>query len=159
MDTSQLNSFFAEALKGSPVEKPGRTYSSLCSVFPLQMIKSKRHHVLALNVLTKLSELLRNTKRISSQEKKQVLGYMDALGLLVEDYEEENFTANLETISGADILEFLMEQHSLRQVDLIDELGSQSIVSEILSHKRKLNSQQIYALSKRFGISPSAFYP
>lgn len=159
MDTSQLNSFFQEAFKGSPVEKPGRIYSSLCALFPLQMIKNKRHHTLALNVLTKLSALLRNTKRISSREKKQILSYMDALGLLVEDYEEENFTTNLEKISGADILEFLMEQHSLRQVDLLNELGSQSIVSEILSHKRKLNSQQIYSLSKRFGISPSSFFP
>ena len=79
------------------------------------------------------------------------------LGPLFEDFAP--ILVNLEKISGVDILEFLMEQHSLRQVDLVDELGSQSIVSEILSHKRKLNSQQIYTLSKRFGISPSAFYP
>lgn len=159
METSQLSSFFQDALRGSSVEKPGRIYSSMCAAFPLQRIKNKRHHALALNILTKLSQFLQSTGGIPSQEKKQVLDYMDALGLLVEDYEKETFAVNLKNISGADILEFLMEQHSLRQVDLAGELGSQSIVSEILSHKRKLNSQQIYALSKRFGISPAAFFP
>jgi HTH-type transcriptional regulator/antitoxin HigA len=52
-----------------------------------------------------------------------------------------------------------MEEHSLKQSDLSKELGSQSVVSEILSGKRRLNSQQVLALSKRFGVSPSAFFP
>ena len=119
---------------------------------------NKKHHALALSILTKLPEFLQNTSRISSQEKRQVLSYMDALGLLVEAYEKKAFAANFAGISGSEILQFLMEEHALKQGDLVSELGSQSIVSEILSHKRKLNNQQIHALSKRFGVSPAAFF-
>lgn len=84
---------------------------------------------------------------------------MDALGLLVEQYEKRAFAANLDGIPGVEVLEFLMKEHSLKQGDLARELGSQSVVSEILSGKRRLNSGQILALSKRFGVSPSVFFP
>ena len=123
-----------------------------------QRMKSKKNHLLALNVLTKLSGLLRSVK-IQPKDRKQILNYMDALGLLIEEYEKRHFTANLDTISGEQVLAFLMEEHSLKQTDLAETLGSQSIVSEILSGKRRLNSHQILALSKRFGVSPSAFFP
>jgi HTH-type transcriptional regulator/antitoxin HigA len=37
------------------------------------------------------------------------------------------------------------------------EIGSQGVVSEVLSGKRSLNSRQIKALSERFGVSPAVF--
>ena len=49
-----------------------------------------------------------------------------------------------------------MEEHDLRQSDL-PEVGSQGIVSEILSGKRELNTRQIRALAERFGVSPAVF--
>lgn len=160
MQATQLNDFLMkEALNDTPVENPGPIYSTLCRTFPLHRFKNKKQHSLALAVLTKLSEYLRKIGKVSSQEKDQILDYMNALGLIAEEYERKRFAADLNKVSGADILEFLMEQHSLKQTDLENELGSQSIVSEILSRKRKLNSQQIYALSKRFGVSPSVFFP
>lgn len=147
-----------EAFKGISVESPGKLYAALCQVFPLQRIKTRRNHSFALNVLTRLSEVLRDTK-IRPSDKKQILNYMDALGLLVEEYEKKRFVVNLDDVAGVETLEFLMEQHSLKQSDLVKELGSQSVVSEILSGKRKLNSHQILALSRRFGVSPSVFFP
>jgi len=54
-------------------------------------------------------------------------------------------------------LAFLMEQHGLRQGDM-PEIGSQGVVSEILSGKRDLNVRQIRALSERFGVSPATFF-
>lgn len=159
MNASQLNLFLTqEAFKGVSIEMPGKIYSVLCQMFPLQRIKTKKNHSMGLNVLTKLSELLHEVK-MQPTDKKQILNYMDALGLLVEEYEKRHFMVNLNTISGVEVLEFLMQQHLLKQSDLADELGGQSIVSEILSGKRKLNSQQILALSKRFGVSPSVFFP
>lgn len=159
MNTAQFRAFVVkEALRGASVELPGVFYVELCRIFPLRRIKNKENHERALNVLTKLSEFMRD-QEIGSREKKQILTYMDALGLLAEEYEKRAFAVNLDGISGAETLEFLMEEHSLRQGDLTKELGSQSIVSEILSGKRRLNSHQILALSKRFGVSPSAFFP
>jgi HTH-type transcriptional regulator/antitoxin HigA len=50
-----------------------------------------------------------------------------------------------------------MEQHDLRQSDLRKEIGSQGVVSEILSGNRELNTRQIRALAKRFSVSPAVF--
>jgi HTH-type transcriptional regulator/antitoxin HigA len=54
------------------------------------------------------------------------------------------------------MLRFLMDQHGLTQSDL-PEIGSQGVVSEILSGKRELNVRQIRALTERFGIGADAF--
>lgn len=60
------------------------------------------------------------------------------------------------TCSGADMLRFLMEEHGLTQSDL-PEIGSQGVVSEVLSGKRELNVRQIRTLAKRFHVSPAVF--
>ena len=49
-----------------------------------------------------------------------------------------------------------MEQHDLGQSDL-PEIGSQGVVSEIISGKRGLNVRQISCLAKRFNVSPGVF--
>lgn len=58
---------------------------------------------------------------------------------------------------GAQVLRLLMTQHGLTQADL-PEVGSQGVVSEILSGKRRLNVRQIEVLAARFGTSPAAFF-
>jgi len=82
---------------------------------------------------------------------------IELLTLLIERYEEENFT--LPKASPADVLRFLLSQHGLRQRDLADDLGGESVVSEVLSGKRKLNAAHIEHLSKRFRVSPAVFFP
>ena len=49
-----------------------------------------------------------------------------------------------------------MEEHGLTQSDL-PEVGSQGVVSEILSGKRELNVRQIRVLAQRFGVSSAVF--
>ena len=49
-----------------------------------------------------------------------------------------------------------MEAHGLTQSEL-PEIGSQGVVSEILSGERDLNVRQIRRLAKRFGVSPAVF--
>lgn len=55
-----------------------------------------------------------------------------------------------------ELVRFLMDQHGLKQSDL-PELGSQGVVSEILSGKRVLNVRQVRALAGRFGVDVSLF--
>ena len=55
------------------------------------------------------------------------------------------------------VLRLLMEQNNLQQKDLATELGSQSVVSEILGGKRAINVRQAKVLAARFAVSPSAF--
>jgi HTH-type transcriptional regulator/antitoxin HigA len=75
---------------------------------------------------------------------------------LVHQYEQVHHP--LPNVTGVQMLRFLMEQHDLRQTDLVNELGSQGVVSEILSGKRELNKNHIAALSKRFSVSPAVYF-
>jgi HTH-type transcriptional regulator/antitoxin HigA len=80
------------------------------------------------------------------------------LGLLSEfiaDYEVTTVTPP--DASPAEVLRLLMEQHGLKQGDL-PEIGSQGVVSELLSGKRDLNRNQIARLSARFGVNPGTFF-
>ena len=49
-----------------------------------------------------------------------------------------------------------MDQHELKQSDL-PEIGSQGVVSEILTGKRELNVRQVRALAQRFSVSAATF--
>jgi HTH-type transcriptional regulator/antitoxin HigA len=87
-------------------------------------------------------------------ENHPAMGLVDIVGDLIEDYETEHHP--MPDVTGIQALKFLMEQHGLKQTDL-SEIGSQGVVSEILTGKRDLNIRQIRALSERFGVSPATF--
>ena len=84
------------------------------------------------------------------------LDAIDLLTLLIERYEEENY--KLPSASPVEVLKFLLEQHGLKQRDLAADLGGESVVSEVLSGRRKLNTTHIECLSARFHVSPSVFF-
>lgn len=58
--------------------------------------------------------------------------------------------------SGAQVLRYLLDEHGLKQSDL-PELGTQSMVSELLAGKRKLNLRQIRFLVRRFAVPAEVF--
>jgi len=90
--------------------------------------------------------------RPSAEEEK----YAEVLLTLVEAYEEEHHS--IADASPVEVLRTLMDANGLRQRDLVPIFGSESIVSEILHRKRHLNKTHIEKLSKRFRISPAAFF-
>ncbi|MFS9520486.1 helix-turn-helix domain-containing protein, partial [Klebsiella pneumoniae] len=49
------------------------------------------------------------------------------------------------------------DQHNLTYADLKNEIGSKSLVSQILSGQRSLTISHIKALSARFGVKPEWF--
>jgi HTH-type transcriptional regulator/antitoxin HigA len=57
------------------------------------------------------------------------------------------------------VLRFLLDRHGLKQRDIAADLGGESVVSEVLSGKRKLNAAHIEQLSRRFNVSPAVFFP
>ncbi len=91
---------------------------------------------------------------VGEDESHPLASLMETLGTLVETYELQT----IPEISGNPIqtLRSLMEGHDLKQTDL-PEIGTQGVVSDILSGKRKLNVRQIKALSKRFNVSTAVF--
>ena len=58
---------------------------------------------------------------------------------------------------GVALLRTLIDQHKLSYSDLKDEIGSKSLVSQILSGQRSLTITHIKALSARFGVKPEWF--
>ena len=77
------------------------------------------------------------------------------LGELIGDYDNAHYPAK--DVAPREILRFLMNQRGLKQTDLAEELGSQGVVSEILSGKRELNLRQMRALARRFAVPVAAF--
>ena len=91
---------------------------------------------------------------VGNDESHPLASLMETLGSLIETYESKHIP-ELEG-NPIDTLKLLMEEHGMKQSDL-PEIGSQGVVSEILSGKRQLNVRQIKLLSKRFNISPAVF--
>lgn len=103
----------------------------------------------------RMTEMLENLLiETRGDERHPIMGLVDIVGDLIEDYEAENHP--LPETTGVDALKFLMDQHGLKQCDLT-EIGSQGVVSEILAGKRELNVRQLRALSDRFGVSSATF--
>jgi len=99
-----------------------------------------------------LYELDQRSARLTRAEKELA----ELLTLLIEDFESKRY--KLPRAKPVEILRFLMDQHGLKQKDLADVFGTRSIVSEVLSGKRKLNREHIQRLSDRFHVSPEAFF-
>lgn len=56
-----------------------------------------------------------------------------------------------------EMLQLLLEQHNLRQRDLLDIFPTRSRVSEVMSGKRAITPEQAVALAERFGVDPATF--
>ena len=80
---------------------------------------------------------------------------MEIIGTLIEQYEDQEVV--VPKASASKTLAYLMDEHALTQADLRNEVGSQGVVSEVLSGKRKINVRQAKALATRFGVSPTVF--
>ena len=101
------------------------------------------------------TEILHNLVRrghLSAAEK----NYAALLTLLIESYEDEHYPVRAS--SPIEVLRALMEANNLRQKDLVPFLGSESMVSMVLSGSRELTKNHIEKLSKRFRVSPEIFF-
>lgn len=115
---------------------------------PLLNIRTERDYDRAVRRLNNLLD------EIGTNERHPLYGLLDTLGTLLEAYEETHHP--LPEVGGAEVLRFFMDEHGLTQSDFA-EVGSQGVVSEVLSGKRELNVRQIRALAKRFHVSPGVF--
>ena len=97
-------------------------------------------------------EKLTAKKRVTAGERKLI----ELLTLLVEDFESRHYA--VPEAGPLDIVRHLMEAHGLRQKDLADVFGTESIVSDVLNGKRNLTKEHIRKLSKRFNVSPAVFF-
>jgi HTH-type transcriptional regulator / antitoxin HigA len=74
----------------------------------------------------------------------------DLLGMLIERYEDEHYP--IEAPDPIEAIKFRMEQMNMDNQDLAKIIGYKSRVSEIFSHKRKLNLKMIRSLHDKMKI-------
>jgi HTH-type transcriptional regulator / antitoxin HigA len=75
---------------------------------------------------------------------------LEILGILVDQYENENFPIALP--DPVEAIKFRMEQMGYTQSDLAEIIGLKSRASEILSKKRKLSLEMIRRLHDKLKI-------
>ena len=91
---------------------------------------------------------------VGNDQKHKLAPAMETIGSLIENYEAQEY--KIKESSPVDTLKYLMQEHGLKQSGL-KEIGSQGVVSEILTGKRTLNIEQVKKLSAKFHVSPLVF--
>jgi HTH-type transcriptional regulator/antitoxin HigA len=125
------------------------TVAHWTTIAPILSIRNEREYDRAVK---RLNELVDD---VGDNERHPLYSLLDTLGTVIHAYEETHHS--LPAVGGRQMLRYLMDEHSLTQSDL-PEIGSQGVVSEVLSGKRELNARQIGTLAKRFSVSPAVFY-
>ena len=116
---------------------------------PILAIRTEREYD---NAVERLNALV---DEVGDSPKDPRYRFIETLSVLIEAYDREH--CGFPEASGVEVIRFLMEEHGLTQKDL-PEIGSQGVVSEVLSGRRTLNVRQIQALAERFGVQPGAFF-
>jgi len=124
-------------------------WQGLNKLVPLGQITSEQDYKRRVRVMDELLD------RIGINESHRLMPLLDLVTREIETYEAKHHP--LPEATPAAVLAYLMQEHNLKQTDLAEELGGQSIVSAILNGKRELNTRQVKALATRFNVSPAVF--
>lgn len=123
-------------------------YAALLDRIPPRVIRNEQENEEYIRIL----EEMERRGNLDSDEK----DFAELLTILIEDFEDKHY--QLRRSTPLEVIEELMEANALRQKDLIDVFGTESVVSEVLNGKRELNKDHIKRLSTRFNVSPELFF-
>lgn len=124
-------------------------YPELLAKYPPRVIRSEAENERFIRVLQDLDSRHASLTRAERE-------LADLITLLVENFEEQQY--QLPKASPLEALRFLMDQHNLRQKDMLDVFGTRSVASEVLSGKRELSKEHIRRLSERFSAPVEIFF-
>ncbi|MGY2049186.1 helix-turn-helix domain-containing protein [Methylobacterium sp. JK268] len=136
-------------LNAADVEEIAGHYGEIAKKVPLHPIVTEAEYDTAVSVMNALLD------QGADDENHPLAGLVATLGKFIGDYDDAHFP--LPEIGAAAILRTLMEAHGLKEGDL-PEIGTDDAVAEILAGRRDLDVRQIRDLSRRFGLSPAAFF-
>ena len=127
-------------------------YMALVRELPLKKLRTEKDHVEALKMS---GRLIGNSRKLTSGEGR----YLDALVVLIREYEQSHHNAKRPVPTGINVLRHLMSEHAMTQRQLAHLLGvGDSAASMILSGTRELTKSHIMKLSRRFGVGVAAFF-
>jgi HTH-type transcriptional regulator/antitoxin HigA len=124
-------------------------YATLLAKTLPAVIHSERENE---NYTSLLEELDHKPERLTPAEQRLA----ELLTLLIEDFEAKYYS--LKPATGIEALEELMNANGLKQKDLVNTFRTPSIISEVLNGKRRLTTEHIRKLSRRFHVSPELFF-
>lgn len=91
---------------------------------------------------------------VGDNENHPLADVLDYLADQVKAFEDENF--QIPEAEPHEVLRFLMEQHGLKQTDLLD-CAPQSRISDILRGNRSISKKIAQSLAHRFHVRPDVF--
>lgn len=127
---------------------PATSYAELLSETQPEVIRSEEQSQRYIHMLEELT----GREGVTLAEEKLIALLM----VLIEEFEEKNYPVL--QAKPVDVVRHLMEANDLRQKDLVDVFGTESVVSDVLNGKRDLAKEHIRRLSARFHLSPSVFF-
>ncbi len=127
-------------------------YLALIREFPLRKLRTEHDHAGAIEIS---GRLIGSTKKLSKGQSQ----YLDALVVLIREYERAHHDPRLPVPNGVDVLKHLIVEHGMTQRQLAHLLGvGDSAASMILSGSRELTKSHIATLSRHFGVGVGAFF-
>ena len=98
-----------------------------------------------------LRALDRRYDRLTPEEKELA----DLMTVLIESYEERHYALDASTPHSR--LYSLMEEHGMRQRDLLPVFGSRGVASEVVNGKRAISKAQAKRLARLFHVPADLF--
>lgn len=128
-----------------PLEIAWDRLQTLIPVFP---IRTQQQYERAIATLNNLLDIVRDN------EAHPLYDLVDTLGTLIQAY-EESYCPEI-TVSGLDVLKYLMDEHHITIADL-PEVGDKEYITNLLNGKQELTVNDIKVLSHRFNVSAATF--
>src|SRR5205809_5964081 len=135
-------------MKNSVIEVDAKRYGRLLARKLPAVIRTEEENE---RLIAELEDLDRRHDELSPEERE----YSELLTVLIEAFEEANYA--LEGSTPDSRLRSLMEEHSLRQRDLLEVFGSLGIASEVVSGKRAISKAQAKKLAEIFHVPADLF--
>ena len=121
----------------------------LAEVLPCR-IETEEENERYLEIVEKMMD--KKAENFSPEEDK----LFDLLVTLIEEFEETAYPIS-ENLTPLSTLKCLMEQHDLKQSDLLEIFGSKGITSEVINGKRAISKTHAKKLAEKFKVSAELF--
>lgn len=136
-------------MKSSVLEVDAKRYGRLLASKLPAVIRTEEENE---RLISELEQLDRRHAKLTPEERE----YAELLTVLIEAFEDANYA--LEGSTPDSRLRTLMEEHGLRQRDLLDVFGSRGIASEVVSGKRAISKAQAKKLAEIFHVPADLFF-
>jgi HTH-type transcriptional regulator/antitoxin HigA len=137
-----------EAMKNSALEVDPKRYGRLLARKLPAVIRTEDDNE---RLIAELEQLDNRDDELTPEERE----YSELLTVLIEAFEDANYALQGSTPESR--LRSLMEEHGLRQRDLLDVFSSRCIASEVVNGKRAISKAQAKKLAELFNVPADLF--